>query len=92
LPKALLEAAACARAIVTCDVPGCREVVREGDNGLLVPPRNAASLAAALKRLLQDRALRQRMARRSRERAVEEFSVERVVADTLDVYRACLGR
>jgi len=51
LPKALLEAAACGRAIVTCDVPGCREVVREGDNGLLVPPRDSASLVMALKRL-----------------------------------------
>jgi len=90
LPKALLEAAACERAIVTCDVPGCREVVRDGDNGLLVPSRDAASLAAALRRLLQDPALRQRMARRGRERAVEEFSVERVVADTLKVYRECL--
>lgn len=92
LPKALLEAAACGRAIVTCDVPGCREVVRDGDNGLLVPARDAASLAVALKRLLQDHALRQRMARRGRERAVEEFSVERVVADTLNVYQECLGR
>jgi glycosyltransferase involved in cell wall biosynthesis len=92
LPKALLEAAACERAIVTCDVPGCREVVRDGDNGLLVPSRDAASLAAALRRLLQDHALRQRMARRGRERAVEEFSLERVVADTLKVYQECLRR
>jgi glycosyltransferase involved in cell wall biosynthesis len=92
MPKALLEAAACGRAIVTCDVPGCREVVRDGDNGLLVPPRDSASLAVALKLLLQDDALRQRMARRSRERAVEEFSVEKVVADTLGVYQECLVR
>jgi glycosyltransferase involved in cell wall biosynthesis len=92
MPKALLEAAACGRAIVSCDVPGCREAVRDGDNGLLVPPRDSASLAAALKRLLQDAALRQRMARRSRERAVEEFSVEKVVADTLSVYQGCLVR
>ena len=92
LPKALLEAAASGRAIVTCDVPGCREVVRDGDNGLLVPPRDSASLAIALKRLLADDALRQRLARRSRERAVEEFSVDRVVADTLNIYRECLGR
>jgi len=92
LPKALLEAAACGRAIVTCDVPGCREVVRHEDNGLLVPPRNSAALAMALKRLLWDKALRLRMGQRSRERAVEEFSIERVVADTLGVYQGCLGR
>src|SRR5262249_7567580 len=72
LPKALLEAAACERAIVTCDVAGCREVVRDGDNGLLVAPRDSGVLAAALKRLLQDPELRRRMARRGRERAVEE--------------------
>ena len=92
LPKALLEAAACGRAIVTCDVPGCREVVRDGDNGLLVPPRDSASLGMALKRLLQDNALRLRMGQRSRECAVEEFSIERVIADTLGVYQGCLSR
>jgi len=92
LPKALLEAAACARAIVTCDVPGCREVVHDGDNGLLVPPRDSTALAAALKRLLQDDALRIRMGQRGRERAVGEFSIERVVADTLSVYQGCLRR
>lgn len=92
LPKALLEAAACERAIVTCDVPGCREIVRDGDSGLLVPSRDSASLAMALKRLLQDQTLRRRMARRGRERAVEEFSVERVVADTLNVYQECLAQ
>jgi glycosyltransferase involved in cell wall biosynthesis len=92
LPKALLEAAACGRAIVTCNVPGCREVVRDGDNGLLVRPRDSASLAMALKQLLQDSALRLRMSRRSRERAVEEFSIERVVTDTLGLYQGCLGR
>ncbi|MFI5420722.1 MAG: glycosyltransferase family 4 protein, partial [Nitrososphaerales archaeon] len=45
LPKVLLEAAACGRAIVTTDVPGCRDVVKHGSNGLLVPPKDANSLA-----------------------------------------------
>jgi glycosyltransferase involved in cell wall biosynthesis len=91
LPKSLIEAAASARAIVTCDVPGCREVVDDNDNGLLVPARDSEALAAALRRLIQDRQLRGRMGRRSRERAVAEFSVEHVVAETLALYRACLG-
>jgi glycosyltransferase involved in cell wall biosynthesis len=90
LPKALLEAAACGRAIVTCDVPGCREVVRDGDNGWLVPPRTIEPLAQALQRLIQDAELRRRMGGRSRERALAEFSVERVVAATLTVYRDVL--
>jgi glycosyltransferase involved in cell wall biosynthesis len=91
LPKALIDAAACGRAIVTCDVPGCREVVREGDNGLLVPPRDAAALAAALRRLLEDAGLRRAMGERSRARAVAEFSVERVIEQTLGLYRELLA-
>jgi len=87
LPKALIEAAASGRAIVTCDVPGCREVVDDGDNGLLVPPRDSAALAAALHRLIVDPALRERMGDRGRARAVAEFSIQRVIADTLAVYR-----
>ncbi len=87
LPKSLIDAAASARAIVTCDVPGCREVVADGDNGLLVPPRNSAALAAALRRLIEDPQLRVRMGVRGRERAVAQFSLERVISDTLSVYR-----
>jgi glycosyltransferase involved in cell wall biosynthesis len=86
VPRALIEAAACGRPIVTTDMPGCREVVHHGVNGLLVPPRAAAALADALRRLLLDPALREAMGRRGRERAVAEFSVERVVEATLQVY------
>jgi glycosyltransferase involved in cell wall biosynthesis len=91
LPIVLAEAAACERAIVTCDVPGCREAVRHGDNGLLVPAREVAPLAAALRTLIADPARRAAMGRRGRERAAAEFSLARVIADTLAVYRACLG-
>jgi glycosyltransferase involved in cell wall biosynthesis len=91
LPKALIEAAACARAIVTCDVPGCREVVRDGDNGLLVAPRTVPALAQALRRLIEDNVLRARMGARGRERAVAEFSIDRVIADTLAVYHELLA-
>ncbi|MGH7340232.1 MAG: glycosyltransferase family 4 protein, partial [Candidatus Rokuibacteriota bacterium] len=91
LPKALIDAAACGRAIVTCDVPGCREVVREGENGLLVPPRDSGALAAALRRLLEDATLRRAMGERGRARAVAEFSVERVIEQTLALYRDLLA-
>lgn len=87
LPKALLEAAACGRAIVTTDAPGCREIVRDGENGLLVPVRDAAALAIALRRLLEDGALCRDMGARGREIAVTDFSVERVVRETLALYR-----
>lgn len=88
LPKSLLEAAACSRAIVTTDTPGCREIVRDGDNGLLIPVKDAHALADALRRLIMDGALRQRMGERSRQIAVGEFALERVIAATLDIYRA----
>jgi glycosyltransferase involved in cell wall biosynthesis len=90
LPKSLLEAAASGRAIVTCDVPGCREAVEDGASGLLVPPRDAAALAAALRRLLADAALRASMGARGRQRAQAEFSLTRVNADTIALYRELL--
>jgi glycosyltransferase involved in cell wall biosynthesis len=91
VPRVLIEAAASGRAIVATDVPGCREVVRHGENGLLVPPRNPEALAEAIATLLKDPALRARMGARGREIAVQEFSEERMVRETLEVYRELLG-
>lgn len=90
LPKALLEAAAAGRPIVTCDVPGCREIVQDGHNGLLVPPRDSVALAAALKTLIDSPDLRKRMGAQGRERAEREFSNEQVIGETLEVYRQLL--
>ena len=90
LPKSLLEAASCARAIVAADVPGCREIVRHGENGLLVPPRDARSLAKAIERLIDEPSLRKQMGARGREIVESEFSEEIVVARTLEVYRELL--
>jgi glycosyltransferase involved in cell wall biosynthesis len=86
VPKVLIEAAACGRPIVTTDVPGCREVVRHEENGLLVPTRDPVALAAALRRLIMSPALRDFLGRRGREIAVAEFGLERVIAETLAVY------
>lgn len=90
LPRALLEAGATGRPVVTTDAPGCREIVRDGDNGLLVPVRNAPALADALKRLIDDPALRAKMGARGRARVEREFSVERIVGETLAIYRELL--
>lgn len=87
LPKALLEALAAARPIVTTDVPGCRETVIPGVNGLLVPTRDPSALAAALGALLRDPARRKTMGAAGRRLAETEFSNARVVAETLRVYR-----
>jgi glycosyltransferase involved in cell wall biosynthesis len=92
LPKALLEAAAAARPIVATDVPGCREIVRHEVNGLLVPPDDSTSLATAIRRLLHDRALRERYGDAGRALVVAEFSEQIVVGQTLELYRSLLGR
>jgi glycosyltransferase involved in cell wall biosynthesis len=86
LPKVLLEAMACGKPCVTTDTPGCRDAVRHGDNGLLVPAKEAAALATAVRYLLDHPHERQRMGARGRERAVVEFSQELVIAATLAVY------
>ncbi len=91
VPKVLLEAAATGRPIVTTDMPGCREVVTGGDNGLLVPARDTHALAAALKTLLTDPVRRAQMGQRSRERAEQEFSEDHVVAQTLGLYHRLLS-
>lgn len=91
LPKALLEAMAAGLPCVTTDVPGCRSVVTDGDNGLLVPARDAYALCEALSKLIVDADLRQRMGRRGRTRAEEEFTSEHVIAGTLATYRELLA-
>lgn len=90
LPKALLEACACGRAIVTTDVPGCREVVEHGVNGLLIPIRNAHALADALQALIDDPERRARFGLAGRRRVEEQFGVERVVAQTMALYARVL--
>jgi len=90
LPKVLLEAASCGRAIVATDVPGCREIVRHNENGLLVPPHDSKSLADALKSLIGNPELRARMGTRGREIVEAEFSEEIVVRQTMEVYKKLL--
>ncbi|WP_341704546.1 glycosyltransferase family 4 protein [Ferrovibrio sp.] len=86
LPRGLIEAAAVGRAIVTTDAPGCREVVRHEENGLLVPVADTAATAAAIRRLVEDSELRRAQAARGRAIAETEFSVGRFVADSLAAY------
>lgn len=90
LPKALLEGMAAGLPCVTTDVPGCREAVREGENGLLVPPRDHEALARALNRLIQDSELRSQMGKRGRNMAIAEFATQIVCQQTLQVYEDLL--
>ena len=91
LPRSLIEASACGRPIIAADVPGCRQVISQGENGLLVPVRNAEALAEALCTLLADALLRKRMGLRGREIVEAEYSTERIVSETLDIYKNSNG-
>ena len=91
LPKVLLEAAACGKPLIATDVPGCRDIVTHGINGLLVPARNPAALAAAIDSLLRDSSLRAAMGVAGREVVIRAFSVEKVAGQVVDLYRELLG-
>lgn len=91
LPRFLLEAAAAGLPLVAADVPGCREIVRHGVNGFLVPVRDARALADAILALAGDPGLRARFGAESRRIAATEFTQEVVVRRTLEVYRLALG-
>lgn len=82
-PRTVLEAMAMARPVITTDAPGCRETVVDGVNGLLVPCRDSAALADAMRRLAADPSLRQAMGAAGRQRATARYSVEEVSAATI---------
>ena len=86
LPKGLIEAAACGLPLVTTDVPGCREVVTDGVEGLLVPARDPAALAGAIGRLAADPALRKRMGEAARTKALACFDERLIISQVLEVY------
>lgn len=90
LPTVLTEAGACGRPVVATDVPGCREVVRDGENGLLVPVRDAGAVAYALERLIESPDLRARLGARGREIVEQEFTQKKVNQETLSVYEALM--
>ena len=90
VPKALLEAASCARPIIASDMPGCRDVVVPNETGLLVPPRDVAALAAAIRTLVKDPDLRLRMGGAGRTRAASEFADEKIAEQTTALLRSLL--
>lgn len=90
LPKGLIEAAACGLPLVTTDVPGCREVVSDGVDGLLVAVRDAAALADAIARLHDDENLAARLGAAARAKALAEFEEKIIIERTIAVYRELL--
>jgi len=87
LPKSLIEAAAVGRPIVTTDVPGCREVVKDGENGFLVPAKDAIELSIAIQKLINNPKLLISMGKKGRLMAEQEFSIQQIVEQTLKLYK-----
>ncbi len=92
LPKSLLEAAACGRAMVATDVPGCREIAIEGETGLLVPVDDVEALADAMARLAEDAALRARFGEAARRLVEAKFSADAIGKEIVSLYDKMIGR
>jgi glycosyltransferase involved in cell wall biosynthesis len=91
LPRFLLEAAATGLPLVATDIPGCRPIVKDGENGFLVSVRDAAALAASVARLVRDPLLRRRMGKASRELAEREFAESVVLEQWVNLYQKALA-
>ncbi len=85
-PKSLIEAAACGRAVITTDVPGCRDAIVPQVTGILVTPKDPHALADAIASLVENKEVRAAMGERARLLAEQEYSVDRVVAEHLAIY------
>ncbi|MBW1649361.1 MAG: glycosyltransferase family 4 protein [Deltaproteobacteria bacterium] len=86
LPKVLIEAASCGKPIITTDVSGCKEIVKHGKNGLLVPAKDYIALASAMERLINDKEMRIKMGKEGRSIAEADFKIESVVEKTIAIY------
>jgi glycosyltransferase involved in cell wall biosynthesis len=92
IPRILIEAAASGRPIITTDAPGCRELVRPGENGLLVPVGNVEALTIALRTLINNPELRKRMGTINRQVAEQEFANVVVIPQSVSLYHGLLQR
>ncbi len=86
LPKVLIEGAACGRAVITTDVPGCRDAIEPNITGLLVPVCDTNALVKAMDTLINDKSLQQEMGRAGRALSEREFNIDEVVSAHFDIY------
>ncbi|WP_428025004.1 glycosyltransferase family 4 protein [Arcobacter sp.] len=86
LPKVLIEAASCGRAVVTTDVPGCRDAIEPNISGLLCKVRDSKSLAEMIEKLIVDNNLRNSMGKSGRELAEREFDISKIVKKHFEIY------
>jgi glycosyltransferase involved in cell wall biosynthesis len=91
LPKVLIEAAACGRAVITTDTPGCRDAILAGQTGVLVPPNSPSDLCNEILKLEENRHLSERMGLAGRALAERTFSIDYVISDHLKIYKSFLA-
>ena len=87
LPKSLLEAASSGKPIITTDVPGCNEIVKNEFNGLIVPPKDSNELMKAMKKLILNKKLRISMGNKGRELIKKNFSNSKATKDIINLYQ-----
>jgi glycosyltransferase involved in cell wall biosynthesis len=92
LPRSLLEAASCGRAIITTDVPGCRDLVRDGIEGFVVPSDNAEALAKAIENLCQNPALVETMGKAARARILEGYTTQHIAQTMRNLYTGMINK
>ncbi|MFB2773870.1 glycosyltransferase family 4 protein [Shewanella xiamenensis] len=90
LPKSLIEAAACGRAVITTDVPGCRDAISPGITGILIPAKDSLSLAEAIATLCENWQLRNQLGSAGRKLAENEFDIKSVINKHLSIYENLL--
>jgi len=90
IPRTLLEAASMGKPIVTTNTIGCKEVVEIGKNGYLVPPKDIKALEEAIERLILDYDLRKNFGNYSREKAIREYDLKKIVTRYTDLYKSLL--
>jgi glycosyltransferase involved in cell wall biosynthesis len=91
LPKSLIEAAACGRAVVTTDMPGCRDAITPDETGILIEPRNAVALADAIQYLIENPTVRMKIGEAGRKLAENAFTIESVVEQHMSIYQELLA-
>lgn len=88
LPKALIEASASGRAIITTDVPGCREIISHNNTGLLIEAKSSQAIADAMNILFMDKNLRKKLLTNSYNQFVSEYKIESVIFKTMNIYES----
>lgn len=91
LPRVILEAMLLGKPVVALDIPGCRELVRHGETGFLIPVGDGAGLTAALVKLIRDAGLRKHMGDKGREVVLREYSIERYVQGVTNIFDEVLA-